>query len=73
MKFTSDSYALLSPLKNELKIVLHFCMVLSLSLLVEKRARPEQALTEGSRELIVKTCKKNIAISQERLSGYINY
>ena len=42
MKFTSDSYALLSPLKNELKIVLHFCMVLSLSLLVEKREDPNK-------------------------------
>ena len=27
--------------------------------------RPEQALTEGSRELIIKICKKNIAILQE--------
>ena len=42
MKFTSASYALLSPSKNELKIVLHFCMVLSLSLLVEKREDPNK-------------------------------
>ena len=44
MKFPNDSYALLSPSKNELKIVLHFCMVLSLSHLLEK-VRPKQALT----------------------------
>ena len=69
MKFPSDSYVLVSLSKNELTIVLHFCLVLSLSLLVEK-LKPEQALTEDSRELIIKIRKKNIAISQERLSGY---
>ena len=69
MKFPSDSYVLVSLSKNELTIVLHFCLVLSLSLLVEEQ-RPEQALTEGSRELIIKICKKNVAISQKRLSEY---
>ena len=73
MKFTSDSYALLSPLKNELKIRFAFLYGSLFESSGRETRRPEQALTEGSRELIVKICKKNIAISQERLSGYINY
>ena len=39
MKFTSYSYALLSPSKNELKIVLHFCMALSLSRLLRSKCK----------------------------------
>ena len=51
MKFPSDSYALLSPLKNELKIAfLHGSLFESSG---RGTGRPKQALTEGLREQIL--------------------
>ena len=64
MKFPSDSYALLSPFKERIKNRFAFLHGSLFESSGRETGRPEQALTEGLREQIVKIRKKNVAISQ---------